>query len=90
MRAHGFRFYFTPLPGVLFTFPSRYSCAIGLSVVFSLSGWSPMIRPGFLVSRPTQVSAGAAQGSAYGALTLCGPPFQTVPRDPRLNQLVIL
>ena len=54
MRAHGFRFYFTPLPGVLFTFPSRYSFAIGLSVVFSLSGWSPMIQPGFLVSRPTQ------------------------------------
>ena len=55
MWAHGFRVSFTPLPGVLFTFPSRYSSSIGLSVVFSLSGWSPMIQPGFLVSRPTQV-----------------------------------
>ena len=41
--------------GVLFTFPSRYWFAIGLSVVFSLAGWSPRIRPGFLVSRLTQV-----------------------------------
>ena len=40
---------------MLFTFPSRYSFAIGLSVVFSLTGWSPRIQPGFLVSRPTQV-----------------------------------
>ena len=32
--------------------------AIGLSVVFSLSGWSPIIQTGFLVSRPTQVSPG--------------------------------
>ena len=30
MQAHGFRFYFTPLPGVLPTFPSRYWSAIGL------------------------------------------------------------
>ena len=31
-------------------------CAIGLSVVFSLSGWSPIIRPEFLVFRLTQVA----------------------------------
>ena len=30
MQAHGFRFYFTPLPGVLPTFPSRYWFTIGL------------------------------------------------------------
>ena len=40
---------------MLFTFPSRYSFAIGLSVVFSLAGWSPRIQPEFLVLRPTQV-----------------------------------
>ena len=57
-----------PLVGVwfqvLFHSPARGSfhlsltvlCAIGLSVVFSLSGWSPIIRPGFLVSRLTQVA----------------------------------
>ena len=39
---------------MLFTFPSRYSFAIGLSGVFSLTGWSRRIRAGFLVSRVTQ------------------------------------
>ena len=44
-------------PGVLPTFPSRYLYTIGLRLVFSLSGWSPKIRAGFLVSRLTQVPA---------------------------------
>ena len=47
---------------VLFHSPVRGSfhlsltvlCAIGLSRVFSLTGWSPLIRPGFLVSGVTQ------------------------------------
>ena len=55
MWAHGFRVFFTPLSEVLFTFPSRYSCAIGLPVVFSLAGWAPLIPAGFLVSCGTQV-----------------------------------
>ena len=54
MPVHGFRFYFTPLTGVLFAFPSRYFCAIGSSLVFSLGSWSTRIRTGFLVPRPTQ------------------------------------
>jgi hypothetical protein len=45
---------FTPLFGVLFTFPSRYWFTIGLSGVFSLSGWCRWIQAGFLRSRPTQ------------------------------------
>ncbi|EQA95122.1 hypothetical protein HPS_1373 [Glaesserella parasuis 29755] len=49
MYVHGFRFYFTPLTGVLFAFPSQYWFTIGQSGVFSLGGWSPH----FLVSRPT-------------------------------------
>ena len=57
LYAHGFRFYFTPLFGVLFTFPSRYWFTIGLSGVFSLTGWSRQIQTGFLVSRPTQDTA---------------------------------
>ena len=56
MWAHGFRVSFTPLRGVLFTFPSRYWFAIGLPRVFSLAGWSRPIRAGLLVSRVTQVS----------------------------------
>ena len=51
-----FHSFFTPLFEVLFTFPSQYWFAIGLSGVFSLTGWSPLIRPGFLVSWVTQVS----------------------------------
>ena len=39
---------------MLFTFPSRYSFAIGLTGVFSLAGWSRRVRAGFLVSRVTQ------------------------------------
>ena len=50
---------FTPLPEVLFTFPSRYSSTVGLPVVFSLAGWSPLVRAGFLVSCATQVAAPA-------------------------------
>ncbi len=38
-------------PGVLFTFPSRYSCTIGHRGVFRLGGWSPQIRTEFHVLR---------------------------------------
>ena len=55
MPVHGFRFYFTPLAGVLFAFPSRYFCAIGSCIVFSLGSWSTQIPAGFLVPRRTQV-----------------------------------
>ena len=54
LQAHGFRFFFTPLLAVLFTFPSRYWSTIGLLVVFSLGGWCRRIQAGFLRSRPTQ------------------------------------
>ena len=39
--------------GVLFAFPSRYWFTIGRSRVFSLGGWSPHLRTGLHVSRPT-------------------------------------
>ena len=57
LQTDGFRFCFTPLLGVLPTFPSRYWSTVGLPGVFSLAGWSPPVRTGFLVSRPTQVAA---------------------------------
>src|SRR5690606_4068098 len=50
----GFKLSFTPLVGVLFTFPSRYLFTIGRIGVLRLGGWSPHIQTGFLVSRPTQ------------------------------------
>ena len=39
---------------MLFTFPSQYWFAIGLSGVFSLTGWAPLLRAEFLVLRVTQ------------------------------------
>jgi hypothetical protein len=53
LEAHDFRFSFTPLDGVLFTFPSRYWFTIGRRLVLSLGGWAPRIQTGFHVSRPT-------------------------------------
>ena len=79
LRADGFRVFFTPLFEVLFTFPSRYWFTIGLSGVFSLAGWSPPIRTGFHVSRPTQDTVGIDRRFAYGVVTLCDPSFRTVP-----------
>ena len=73
-----FQILFTPLAGVLFTFPSRYSFTIGRQVVLSLGGWSPQIQAGFHVSRPTRDASRSASTFAYGALTRYGRPSQTV------------
>jgi len=42
-----FQVLFHSPPGVLFTFPSRYSFAIGHQVIFRLSGWSRQIHSKF-------------------------------------------
>ncbi len=76
LRAHGFRFSFTPLSAVLFTFPSRYLCAIGLPGVLSLGGWCRLLRTGLLRPRPTQGSGWVGGRSGYGAVTRYGAPFQ--------------
>ena len=70
-----FQVYFTPLIGVLFTFPSRYLFTIGHQGVFRLGGWSPHVQTGFHVSRLTQ---GLVRIYAYGAITRYGRTFQTV------------
>ena len=53
--ACGFRYYFTPLTGVLFNFPSLYWCTIGHEGVFSLSRWSGQLPTEFHVNRRTWV-----------------------------------
>src|SRR5579863_280668 len=68
LYTYGFRFYFTPLSGVLFAFPSRYWFTIGQSGVFSLGGWSPHIQTGFHVSRPT-LRHPQQYPFAYGTIT---------------------
>ena len=45
----GFQVLFHSPPGVLFTFPSRYFSTIGHQVVFSLTGWSPLVHTRFHV-----------------------------------------
>jgi hypothetical protein len=52
--AYGFMFFFTPLQGFFFTFPSRYCFTIGHSGVFSLTRWSSLIHTGFHVSHATR------------------------------------
>ena len=66
---------FTPLTGVLFTFPSRYWFTIGRQVVFSLGRWSSRIPTGFHVPRGTQVPSGVAFDFAYRAFTFYGLPI---------------
>ena len=52
--------------GVLFTFPSQYSFTIGLTGVFSLTGWSRQIHAELLVLRTTQGFTTSHQASDTG------------------------
>ena len=92
---------FTPLFGVLFTFPSRYWFTIGLLRVFSLAGWARRIHTGLLVSRATQESATLRAASCKGLspsmarlssrfhsrpfLRWRGPTTPTMPRQRRFG-----
>src|SRR4051812_40228062 len=82
--ARGFRYCFTPLIGVLFTFPSRYSFTIGRQEYLALDGGPPR----FPHERPsTWYSGGRSRRSlafAYGAITLSGLPFQGSSASDRL------
>ena len=62
----GFHVLFHSPPGVLFTFPSRYSFTIGHQVVFSLMGWSPRIHTRFHVPRATLDTASLTRFSHTG------------------------
>ena len=80
---------FTPLAGVLFTFPSRYWFTIGLQVVFSLGRWSSQLPTGFLVSRCTQVPLTVRLAFVYGAITLFGRPSQAARLTSRCPSLLL-
>ena len=54
LRACGFRVCFTPLFEVLFTFPSRYSCAIGLSQYLAFRDGAGRSRPSGYRQQPRQ------------------------------------
>ena len=74
-----FQFLFHSPPGVLFTFPSRYSFTIGHRVVCSLGRWSSQIPTGFHVSRGTQELPRVWIDFVYRTITVYGQPFHTVP-----------
>ena len=63
-----FQVFFTPLVGVLFTFPSRYLFAIGRQRVLRLGGWSPHVQTGLHVSRLTRVFSLALRVRGYHPL----------------------
>jgi hypothetical protein len=85
-----FQSLFTPLDGVLFTFPSRYWFAIGHQGVFSLAGWSPPIPTGLHESRGTWDTASSRFAFAYGAITRYGGPFQSLRLTNRFVTLLML
>ena len=57
-----FQVLFHSPPGVLFTFPSRYSSAIGHQGVFRLTGWSRQIHTRFHEPRATRGHAQTSRG----------------------------
>ena len=77
LEAHGFRFSFTPLAGVLFTVPSRYWFPIGRSRYLALGGGPPRFPPDSACPAVlTQNLHAPLSAVAYGALTRSGRPFQ--------------
>ena len=75
---YGFRYYFTPLAGVLFTFRSRYYSTIGRPVVLSLTGWSPRIHTRFPVSGVTWDTHRSPVAFDYETVTLYGWPSHAI------------
>ena len=84
LSADGFMFYFTPLRGFCFNFPSRYYFAIGHSGVFSLTRWSSQIHTGFHVPHATRDStdsnsfflhSGVKKKNNYWTFTIYGAGF---------------
>ena len=76
LPVRGFGFSFTPLKGVLFAFPSRYS---SLPVALPVQPWIVVDPDSRGVPRAPRYSGTATRshsGFGYGALTLSGPAFQ--------------
>src|SRR5258705_12301223 len=72
-----FQVLFHSPPGVLFTFPSRYSSAIGHKVVFSLTRWSWQIHSRFQESAATREHTQRRPAVfAYRTITVYGAASQ--------------
>ena len=75
LQVYNFRFYFTPLTGVLFNFPSRYQSTFGQTRVFSLSPWSGQIPARFPVPRSTWGTSRVLPNFVYRTFTFFGRLF---------------
>ena len=72
-----FQVLFHSPPGVLFTFPSRYSCTIGHQGVFRLTRWSWQIHGGFQGSAATREhQPDRPDIFTYRTITVYGAAFQ--------------
>ena len=80
---YGFRFYFTPLAGVLFAFPSRYFCAIGRILYLALDRGRPGFRQGFSCPAVLRIPLPYIYRFGYGAFTLSGRLSQNL--SPTIN-----
>ena len=74
---------------MLFTFPSRYSFAIGLIRVFSLAGWSRRIHAGLLVARATQDTTMPTNASGTGLSPPAAPLSSGFPSQLPCNDVVL-
>ena len=69
---YGFRFFFTPLTGVLFAFPSRYFCTIGCIKYLALDRGRPSFRQDSSCPAVLRIPLPNIQHFKYGAFTLSG------------------
>ena len=74
-----FQFYFTPLTGVLFTFPSRYWFTIGICVYLAFPVSSGRFTQAIHVPGYSGTTEERCIVFVYGTITLCGRAFQRVP-----------
>ena len=79
MRAHGFRYCFTPLPGCFSPFPHGTGALSVTGEYSGLEGGPPGFGPGFTCPALLRCRPAPGRGFAYGALTLCGRPSHAVP-----------
>jgi hypothetical protein len=86
LHVGGFRVSFTPLTGVLFTVPSRYSSAIGRCRYLALESGLPSFRRPSTGAAVLACHAIPACAFGYGPLTRSGAAFQSAsPRPPSLQ-----
>ena len=73
-----FQVLFTPLAGVLFTFPSRYYPLSVTSEYLALGDGPPGFLQGFSCPAVLRYPLRVRRAFTYVAITLCGRPFQAI------------